>query len=173
MTSCDLPNRCLKAYRDGLEEQQSYGWCDSFYEIRDVAHYLKNEDENLIRIGKCRVKKGRYCSGLRHCMPDDSYIWVRRLPEVMCRYLGKKIVGAIDDLDKIGVPQSTINYIHMFLNQRVEGFIEQAEEARLTIKGNWKRTARELSEGCGPVYELAVDFLYIVSFVMAEAGIDE
>jgi hypothetical protein len=87
--------------------------------------------------------------------------------------LAFNVVGAIPDLAKDGVHQWTINEILVRLKPVVETFVNDAEAARLSVKADWAGTALELKDEYGPVYELAVEFLIIIRWVMKEAGINE
>ena len=167
-------NVCLQAYDNGLLARRKFPFtCGSSYKIREAYSRYKDDPQNLITIGRCKIIKGKDCDRVKHCLPFEMHTWVKRFPEMLCRTLAYDVIGAIPHLTKDGVSQGTIDRIHAVVEPRVGKFIDHAETARLSVKRDWTSTAHDLKDGTGPVFELAVQFIVIVDWIMAEAGINE
>lgn len=170
MTNINSQNKCRKAYNDGAASRlESPFHCDSSYKIREAWNYLKNDPENLVRMGERWVTKNEWIP-INHCMPYEMHMWVRKFPELLCKTLARDVIGAIHGIDMDEVERSSME---IALMPRVKKFVRDAEETRLEVKSNWAYTAKNLKDARGSVYELTVEFLDIVSWVMREGGIGE
>jgi hypothetical protein len=91
---------------------------------------------------------------------------------VLSHSLAFKVVGALPDLVKDEVPAQKIHIIQQQIENRANKFIENAEMARETVKSDWPGEARLMRGRGGSIYELAMEYLVLVVWVMEEAGID-
>ena len=163
-------NKCLEAYNDGAASRlESLFHCDSSYKIRQTWRNIKDDPDDLVRMGKRKTTKNRNIY-IRRCMPYEMHLWVRQFPEFLCKTLARDVIGAIHGIDMDEVERSSME---IALMPRVKKFVRDAEETRLEVKSNWANTAEDLKDARGSVYELTVEFLDIVSWVMREGGIDE
>ena len=160
---------CHEAYKKGLTDRKKYPFvASSLYKIREFHGRLESLPDNLINIGKCSVGNKNACNSLKHCDSYDKAVYAKKMPHDIAYDLAFKLVSALPSLKYEGLAQHDLDRITAHVNSEVKSLIDLAEQASSELKGNWKQTARHLGFGEGGVYELSLEVLALLDWVMAE-----
>ena len=160
---------CHEAYMKGLTDQKKYPFAaSSLYKIREFHGRLEPLPDNLINIGKCSIGNKNACHSLRGCISYDKAFYAKRMPRIIAYDLGFKVVSALPSLKYEDLTQHDIDEITKNVNARVVELLDIAEQASQALKSNWKQTARHLATGEGAIYDLSLEVLALLDWVMAE-----
>jgi len=160
---------CHEAYSKGIKDRQKYPFvASSLYKIREFHGRLEPLPDNLINIGKCSVGNKNACNSLRGCDSYDKAIYAKRMPRNITYDLAFKLVSALPSLKYEGLAQHDLDRITAHVNSEVKSLVDLAEQASSELKGNWEQTARHLGFGEGGVYELSLEVLVLLDWVMTE-----
>ena len=160
---------CHEAYKEGLTDRKKYPFvASSLYKIREFHGRLESLPDNLINIGKCSVGNKNACNSLRGCDSYDKAFYAKKMPRDIAYDLAFKLVSALPSLKYEGLAQHDLDRITAHVNSEVKSLIDLAEQASSELKGNWKQTARHLGFGEGGVYELSLEVLALLDWVMTE-----
>jgi len=160
---------CHKAYQKGLTDRQKHPFVSSsLYKIREFQRRSRRLPDNLINIGNCSVGNKNACNSLRGCDSYDIAIYAKRMPRNITYDLAFKLVSALPSLKHEGLAQNDIDGITAYVNSQIKRLIDLAEQASRELKSNWKQTARDLRFGEGGVYELSLEVLALLDWVMTE-----
>ena len=160
---------CHEAYKKGLTDRKKYPFvASSHYKIREFHGRLESLPDNLINIGKCSVGNKNACNSLKHCDSYDKAVYAKKMLRDITRNLAFKLVSALPALKYEGLAQHDLDRITAHVNSEVESLIDLAELTSSELKTNWKQTARLLGFGKGGVYELSLEVLVLLDWVMTE-----
>jgi len=160
---------CHDAYKKGLTDRKKYPFAaSSLYKIREFHGRLEPLPDNLINIGKCSVGNKNACNSLRGCVSYDKAFYTKRMPRIITYDLAFKLVSALPALKYEGLAQHDLDRITAHVTSEVESLIDLAEQASSELKTNWKQAARHLGFGEGGVYELSLEVLALLDWVMTE-----
>ena len=160
---------CHEAYSKGIKDRQKYPFvASSLYKIREFHGRLESLPDNLINIGKCSVGNKNACNSLKRCDSYDKAFYAKKMPRDIAYDLAFKLVSALPSLKYEGLAQHDLDRITAHVNSEVKSLIDLAEQASSEIKGNWKQAARHLGFGEGGVYELSLEVLALLDWVMTE-----
>lgn len=160
---------CHEAYKKGLTDRKKYPFvASSLYKIREFHGRLESLPDNLINIGKCSVGNKNACNSLKRCDSYNIAIYAKRMPRNITYDLAFKLVSALPSLEHEGLAQNDIDGITAYVNSQIKRLIDLAEQASRELKSNWKQTARHLGFGEGSVYELSLEVLALLDWVMTE-----
>ena len=90
------------------------------------------------------------------------------MPRNIAYDLAFKLVSALPSLKHEGLAQHDLDGITAYVNSQIKRLIDLAEQASRELKSNWKQTARDLRSGEGGVYELSLEVLALLDWVMTE-----
>ena len=90
------------------------------------------------------------------------------MPRNIAYDLGFKVVSALSALKHEGLTQQDVDRITAHVNVRIQAVLNTAELALQKLKRNWKQEARYLASGEGDMYQLSLEALALVDWVMAE-----
>jgi len=160
---------CHEAYKKGLTDRKKYPFvASSLYKIREFHGRLESLPANLINIGKCSVGNKDACNSLRGCDSYDKAFYAKKMPRDIAYDLAFKLVSALPSLKYEGLAQHDLDRITAHVNSEVKSLIDLGEQASSELKTNWKQTARLLGFGKGGVYELPLEVLALLDWVMTE-----
>jgi hypothetical protein len=160
---------CHEAYMKGLTDRKKYPFvASSLYKIREFHGRLESLPDNLINIGKCSVGNKNACNSLIECDSYDKAVYAKTIPRNITRNLAFKVVSALPALKYEDLTQHDIDGITKNVNARVVELLDIAEQASQALKSNWKQTARHLASGEGAIYDLSLEALALVRWIMAE-----
>ena len=160
---------CHDAYKKGLTDRKKYPFvASSLYKIREFHGRLEPLPDNLINIGKCSVGNKNACNSLRGCDSYDKAFYAKKMPRNIAYNMGFKVVSALPALKYEDLTQQDIDEITKNVNARVVELLDIAEQASQALKSNWKQTARHLASGEGAIYDLSLEVLALLDWVMTE-----
>ena len=160
---------CHDAYKKGLTDRKKYPFvASSLYKIREFHGRLESLPDNLINIGKCSVGNKNACNSLIECDSYDKAVYAKTIPRNITRNLAFRLVSALPSLKHEGLAQHDLDRITAHVNSEVKSLVDLAEQASSELKGNWEQTARHLGFGEGGVYELSLEVLVLLDWVMTE-----
>jgi len=160
---------CHEAYQKGLADRQKHPFVSSsLYKIREFQRRSRRLPDNLINIGNCSVGNKKACNNLRGCTSYDKAAYTKKQTCEIAYDLAFKLVSALPSLKHEGLAQNDIDGITAYVNSQIKRLIDLAEQASRELKSNWKQTARDLRFGEGGVYELSLEVLALLDWVMTE-----
>jgi hypothetical protein len=160
---------CHEAYKKGITDRKKYPFVwSSLYKIREFHYRLERLPDNLINIGKCSIGNKMACHSLKGCVSNDKAFYTKKMPRNIAYDLGFKVVSALSALKHEGLTQQDVDRITAHVNVRIQAVLNTAELALQKLKRNWKQEARYLASGEGDMYQLSLEALALVDWVMAE-----